>query len=355
MRRRLLVGGTIVIVLVTAGGLFVGVRLWRDLHHSSLEQALSLAPKDGQRYSWTDWDGVRGQMKATVGPDSSAGQIGHFLSKAEDDDLTTSSALAEIGNHMQDDFGFSPATVDWELLVGQPLNEGAGQVDLLRLPDADSFTTVRDALTRLGYKVPDDSDGVWDGSTARASQAATLLSYVALDQDDHVVLVSDDRDTIGRAVDAVGSGGDLPDGIAQTASAIGSPLSAEIDSGAYVCNALALSHADPTDQAQAAQLISTAGEVNPLTAFALSVQPGDDGLLAAMSFEDHDQAKINADTRSRLAVGPAAGQSSGSFTDMFALGEVRADNDVVTMQLHPKEDQLYSDLLSGGPILFATC
>lgn len=355
MRRRLLVGSAIVIVLVIAGGLLVGVRLWRDLHRSSLEQALALAPKDGQRYSWTDWDAVRAQTSATVGPDSSAAQIGRFLAKAEDADLTTSSALADVGNRLQDDFGFSPATVDWELLVGQPLDEGVGQVDLLRLPDADSFTAVRDALTRLGYKVPDDSDGVWDGSTAQASQTATLLSYVALDQDDHVVLISDDRDTIGRAVDAVGSGGDLPDGIAQAASAIGSPLSAEIDSGAYVCNALALSHADASDQAQAAELIAAAGKVNPLLGFALSVQPGNTGLLAAMSFADHDQAKTNADTRSRLAVGPAAGQSNGNFTDMFTLGEVRADNDVVTMRLQPKEDQLYSDLLSGGPILFATC
>jgi hypothetical protein len=355
MRRRFLVGGAIVLVLAVAGGLLVGVRLWRDLHHSSLEQALALAPKDGQRYSWTDWDAVRHEVGASVGPDSSAAQIGHFVAKAEDADLTDSSALAETGNTMQDDFGFSPATVDSELLVGQPLNEGAGQVDLLRLPDADSFTAVRDALTRLGYRVPGEADGVWDGSDAQVAQTETLLSYVALDQDDHVVLISDDRDTIGRAVDALGSGGDLPDGIAQVAGAIGNPLSAEIDSGAYLCNALALSRADPSDQAEGNSLIAAAGEVNPVLGFALSVQPGDGGLLAAMSFADHDQAKTNADTRSRLAVGPAAGQGSGDFTDLFTLGEVRADNDVVTMRLQPKEDRLYSDLLSGGPILFATC
>jgi hypothetical protein len=354
MRRRFLVGGAIVLVLAVAGGLLVGVRLWRDLHHSSLEQALALAPKDGQRYSWTDWDGVRGEVGASVGPDSSAGQIGRFVAKAEDDDLTNSSALAEVGNTMQDDFGFSPATVDWEMLVGRPLNEGAGQVDLLRLPDADSFTAVRDALTKLGYRVPSESDGVWDGSTAQVAQTETLLSYVALDQDDHVVLISDDRDTIGKAVDSLGSGGDLPDGIAQVANAIGNPLSAEIDSGSYLCNALALSHADASDQAEGAQLIANAGEVNPILGFALSVQPGGD-LLSAMSFADHDQAKTNADSRSKLAVGPAAGQSTGDFTDMFTLGEVRADNDVVTMRLHPKEDRVYSDLLSGGPILFATC
>ena len=43
--------------------------------------------------------------------------------------------------------------------------------------------------------------------------------------------------------------------------------------GDYACSALAMSQADADDQALAADLIEEAGAVDPLTAFAMSVQP----------------------------------------------------------------------------------
>jgi len=73
-----------------------------------------------------------------------------------------------------------------------------------------------------------------------------------------------------------------------------------------------------------------------------------------MSFESDDQAKTNADTRARLAVGPAPGEG-GDFADLFDLGKVSADGKAVTMELKPVENAYAFSALKDGPVLFATC
>ena len=74
----------------------------------------------------------------------------------------------------------------------------------------------------------------------------------------------------------------------------------------------------------------------------------------ALSFETEDQAKVNADTRSTLARGPAPGQG-GDFSDRFAVDSVSAEGSVVTMELDPLEGEYVLSDLSSGPVLFATC
>ena len=74
----------------------------------------------------------------------------------------------------------------------------------------------------------------------------------------------------------------------------------------------------------------------------------------AMAFADHDQAKVNATTRSKLASGDAPGQG-GTFPDRFDLGEVAARGSVVTMDLDQKAGASVLSDLSTGPLLFATC
>jgi hypothetical protein len=74
----------------------------------------------------------------------------------------------------------------------------------------------------------------------------------------------------------------------------------------------------------------------------------------AMAFESDDQARRNADSRSRLAAGPAPGQG-GAFSDRFTLGPVTADGSVLTMELKPVQDSPVLSDLSTGPLLFATC
>ena len=81
----------------------------------------------------------------------------------------------------------------------------------------------------------------------------------------------------------------------------------------------------------------------------------DDGsLLVAMSFENDEQARRNADSRAALAAGAAPGQG-GSFAERFDLGPVTADGRVVTLELHPLDDSPVLSDLSTGPVLFATC
>ena len=130
-------------------------------------------------------------------------------------------------------------------------------------------------------------------------------------------------------------------------------MSASIYSGDYACVALAMTQAGDADRTRAAGLLDEAGEVNPLRAFAIAGLPGGD-IRVAMGFESEEQARTNADTRARLAAGPAPGQG-GSFPDRFALGEVTADGDVVTMELDPVPQTYVQSDLANGPVLFATC
>lgn len=353
MRNRLLAIGAIVAALVVVAAALVGLHLWRQEHRSALEKAMALAPKDGQRYAWTDWDAVRRERAARAAAHGSGGDrpgsMGDVLS-----DATESSALADVAGAFTRATGVRLDEIDWELLVGRPLAATSGQVDLVHLSDSVSADSVRDALSRAGFAVPHKSDGVWDGASTSAAVASPILGYAALDTADQVLLLSDDSDYLARVVAGMHSSSDLPDGIAQAVASVGSPVAAEIYSGPYLCNALALSNSDPSSQAEGNSLIAAAGEIDAVQGFALGLRS--DGVVqVAMTFGDHDQAKANADSRSRLAVGPAAGQSEGDFTAMFHLGTVSAVDEVVTMELHPTEDGLYADLLSGGPILFATC
>jgi hypothetical protein len=339
MRRRLQVGGGVALALVLVVGVLVGLHLWRRVHESPLEQALGYAPKDAERYGFTDWSMLAG----------SAGSSG-----SSGGDATTTSALVDLGSTLQASYGFGTGDLSWELLVGSPDSRTAGQVDLLRFPDGYDVGGLAGTLRGLGYTAPPDPGGVWDGSAAEAASASPILSAIALDPGRHLMLLSDDAAYLSGVVDQLGSSPDLPDGVAQAADAVGSPVSAQVFSGSYLCGALSLGHSDPTTEAQGHQLIAQAGKLNPVLGFALAEQT-DRTVTVAMTFADHGQASTNADTRAKLAVGPAIGQSEGGFGEMFSLGRVAADGSVVTMRLTPVEDELYADLLSGGPILFASC
>ena len=114
-----------------------------------------------------------------------------------------------------------------------------------------------------------------------------------------------------------------------------------------------MSQADEDDQGAAEQLVAGTDGVDPLSGFAMAAEP-DGQVLVAMSFENDDQARRNADSRAELAAGPAVGQG-GDFADRFDLGEVTADGRVVTMRLDPVEGNPVLSDLSTGPVLFATC
>jgi hypothetical protein len=259
--------------------------------------------------------------------------------------------MVDSAEPLQSKFGFSPAVVDWELL-----SQGTqGAVAVMGLPDSVDIGDLGDTFEGLGYERPEDATGVWKGGEELLARMGPGISpqfnYLSLDADRHLLLASDTAAYLAVAVKALDD--DADHGLDDVARSVGEPLSAALYTGEQACRALAMSQADDGEQETADQLIASAGEVNPLTGFAIAAEPGDD-VLVAMSFESDEQARQNADSRAALAAGPAPGQG-GDFADRFGLGEVTADGRVVTLQLHPVEGSYVLSDLSNGPVLFATC
>ena len=92
---------------------------------------------------------------------------------------------------LQTSFGFSPASVEWELFS----QSQDGAVITLRLPDETDFADLGDRLEELGYRRPESVTGVWAGGPDLVSSIATdltpELAYLALDDEQDLVLASD--------------------------------------------------------------------------------------------------------------------------------------------------------------------
>ncbi|UUZ57609.1 hypothetical protein [Nocardioides sp. B-3] len=116
-----------------------------------------------------------------------------FLDEAFGRDLSTSSAPVESAPTMQQQFRFSPATLDWELFAQGP----DGAVDILGFPDGTDFDALADTLESLGYTRPDDEQGLWKGGADLLPRIGTDLTpelqFIALLPDAGVVLTSDTR------------------------------------------------------------------------------------------------------------------------------------------------------------------
>ena len=356
-RRRLtVVGGAALALVLVAAVAVAGVRWWQDRHRTELERALAYAPPGSARYSWTDWAGVRRELGVELDARSSADDLEQFLSDGFDADLTSDSAMVDSASALQQGFGFSPADVDWELLA----QSTTGSVLVVGLPDSLDAGDLGDGFEALGYERPDDDTGVWNGgeelvariSGSNGGSLSPQFQYLALDGDRHLLLASDSGPYLREAV------GDLDDdlddeGLRGVGDAVGEPLSAAVYTGDFACRSLAMAQADDDEQSTADQLIAAAGRVDPMTGFAMAVEP-DHEVTVAMAFETDEQARRNADTRAKLAAGPAPGQG-GDFSERFALGPVTADGKVVTMELKPVDDSPVLSDLSTGPVLFATC
>jgi hypothetical protein len=256
---------------------------------------------------------------------------------------------------LHEEYGFSPATLEWELLAQSP--DGAAVV--MRLPEDTDFDALADRLEGLGYERPSEDTGVWSGGADLLPSIGTVtpeLQYLALDADQRLVVGSDAGGYLERAMETVtGDADPLADlgPVADAVSTDGGPLAAALYTGPQACSALAMGEASQSDQDEARELVAAAGEVNPMTGFAMAVDPSLD-VRVAMSFESEEQARTNADSRAQLAVGPAPGQG-GTFDDRFRLGKVSAEGSVVTMELEPREGQYVLSDLTSGPVLFATC
>ncbi|MBS4753269.1 hypothetical protein KG112_10695 [Nocardioides sp. zg-ZUI104] len=347
--RRRVVLLVLVLVAVVAGGGLLAWRLTRE-EPTRLAAAVALAPASTQRFGWTDWSAVRAELGSEVSASSSTEELDALLAAAFDRDLASVSALVESAPTLHTEFGFSPASLDWELFA-----QGAdGAVVFLGVGEDFDFAALRERLRAMGFEEPESADGVWHGGVdlleGLDGPVTPQLAALRLDEDADLLVSGDDAVFLGQvAEDARGD----DDGVAAAAAAVGDAVSASVYTGDYTCAELSMSAADPVDRTRAAELIEAAGDINPVTGFAIAAQPGG-AVRVAMGFESAEQARKNADSRSVLAAGPAPGQG-GSFGDRFDLGRVAARDAVVTMDLTPIAGAWVLSDLNQGPVLFATC
>jgi hypothetical protein len=340
------------VVLLAVAGLVA----WRVLASTTpLAHAMTLVPADTTRFSWTDWEGVRRELDADVDADSSAEDVEAFLAEAFDADLSSMSALGTSAGAMQEELGLSPATISWELFA----QSGAGAVEVMGVDDVD-LGAVAERLAERGWTEPDEEDGVWvGGPDVLAGLGATLtpeLQHVALLRDEGLVLASDRAPYLEQVLEVaqgdVGDADELAD-LIDVATRLDEPLAAAAYGGAYACEHLAMAQADDDARAEADRLVAAAGEVHPLTGFAMGVLPGGD-VRAVLQVEDADDAPGDAEARARLASGPAPGQG-GDFADRFSVEAAGAEGREVVLDLRPADSSYALSDLTSGPVLFATC
>ncbi|TQK69397.1 hypothetical protein [Nocardioides sp. SLBN-35] len=349
MRRRWILL-LVLAALVVSAAVVVGWRL-RSEDRSRFSAALAWAPTSAARFSWTDWAGVRSELGADLSASSSGSEVDDFLQDAFDRDLASTTALDASAPTIQEQLGFSPATIDWELFT-----QGKdGALVIMGLPDDFDVAGLRERLRTVGFEEPDEADGVWSGGVdlleGLDGPVTPELAALQIDEEDGLLVGSDDPAFLEQRADL--ARGDHEDGVSDVVDAEGPALSASVATGDQACSALAMTDADPADRTRASELVAQAGGVHPLTGFAIAAQPGGD-VRVAMAFETDDQAREDADSRSKLAAGPAPGQG-GSFPERFELGKVVATGRVLTMAMKPVEGTFVLSDLSSGPVLFATC
>ena len=349
MTRRVAVATVLVLVAALVVG---GVLWWRSQAGTDLERAMSYVPAEAERLTWTDWSGIRAELDSDVDADAAAPRVADFLNEGYEADLTSTSALLSSAEALQEEYGFSPASLEWELFS----QSAAGAVLVMALPESADTDGLGDRFENLGYGRPDDDEGVWTGGPQLLARIAPTLTpelqYLAIDADERLVLASDTQAYLAEVVEGLGDGG-VSEELAAVVEPSGGALSAVVYDSAYVCTQLAMSSADAPDQAEAEGLVAEAGDVSLIRGYAMSEQPGG-GIRVVMAFENADQARENADSRRALASGPAPGQG-GDFPDRFTVERVSAEGSIVTMELEPLEGQYVLSDLSSGPVLFATC
>ena len=355
-RRRTLVVAALALALV-AGLLVAGVVVWNRLNRTNVEEAMGLVPASSLRVGFTDWGVVRRELDADLGDTPDRDAVEGFIEEAYDTDFAAASSIDESAAALQEKFGFSPATAQWEAFAQG--REGATMV--LKVADGADFDVLADNLRSAGYEKPEDDDGVWEGGADLVAQLDPTISpelqFVALLEDRGLVVSSDNPDyaeTAARVAGGEAGSFSSVDGISDIAGRLEDPANAMVWGKDFACSDLAMSQADEDAQAEAEQLVERAGGVTPLTGLAMAMRPNRT-LRVAAHFEDPDRAEKNLRPRAELAVGEAVGRG-GSFADDFELESSRAVGSDVLLDLRPRTRTGYVlSALYDGPVLFATC
>lgn len=355
-RRRTAVALAVVAAVLLAL-VVVGQRVWESTHRSDLVRALEVVPGSTARLAFTDWATVREELDIPEREAPSDAVIEELTARAYDTDLSAVSSIDDSTAALQEHFGFSPATAEWEAFAQS--TEGATMV--LRMPDDVDLGAVEDNLADLGFQEPSKPTGVWEGGVDLVSAIDPTitpeLQYVAVLADEHLVVSSDELDFAREAVAvALGDGDSLADasGTREVAGKVGEPAAAMLWAGDFACTDLAMSQGDDATQQRADQLVDEAGGVSPLTGMVMALQPDRD-LTVAELFEDDGTARDDLRARAELAVGEAPGRG-GSFSDDLRLVSSRTDGSAVVLEFRPEEDEGFVlSALDSGPVLFATC
>ena len=354
-RRTILVVMTVVVASLLV--VVVTRKVWDATHRTAFSEAVDAVPRATLRLAFTDWAAVRRELDVPDRARPTDASIERLTSKGYDTDLSAASSIDESTAALQENFGFSPATAQWEAYAQS--NSGATMV--VRMPDDFDLERVVGHLQDLGFGEPSSSTGVWTGGVDLvASIDPTItpeLQYVAVLADRHLIVTSDEESYAKTAVAAaLGKSPSLAD-VASTddlAGKVQDPAAAMLWSRDFACSDLAMSQADTDAQAQADALVAEAGGVSPLTGLVMAMGP-DRGLTVGELFEDSGQAKDDLRPRARLAVGEAPGRG-GSFSDDFDLVSSHTDGAAVMLKLKPKHRTGFVlSALDNGPVLFATC
>ncbi len=350
--------GIVALVLVLLAGLLVvGVVVWQRLNRSDLEHALEVVPESSLRVGFTDWATVRSRLDADLGDTPGSKAVEDLIQEAYDRDYGAASSIDDSAPALQKNFGFSPATAQWEVFAQG--RDGAAMV--LKVAEGADFDVLAGNLRSAGYQKPKEEDGLWKGGVDLMPEIDPTISpelqYVTLLEDRGLVVSSDTSDYAEQAAEvASGEGGSFAsvDGVADLAGQLGEPSNAMFWGKDFACTDLAMSRADENDQAEAERLVQEAGGVTPLAGLAMAMQP-DRTLRIVAHFEDEDRAEKNLRPRARLAVGEAVGRG-GSFADDFELETSKAVGSEVVLDMRPRSASGFVlSLLYDGPVLFATC
>ena len=355
-RRRTILVVVTAIMLVVAVGL-VGRTLWRNAHRTDLSEALDVVPKSTLRLAFTDWAAVRRQLDVPDQSRPSDATIEKLSDRAYDTDLSAASSIDESTAALQEHFGFSPTTAQWEAYA----QSDAGATMVVRMPDDFDLDEVTENLADLGFTKPSHKTGVWEGGVDLvASIDPTItpeLQYVAVLADEHLVVTSDEEAYAEKAAAVAGGDGDSLADVASTRELVDKldePAAAMVWSRDFACSDLAMSQADQDSQDQADALVEQAGGVTPLSGLVMAMD-GDRTLTVGELFESSRQAQDDLKPRATLAVGEAPGRG-GSFSDDLTLVSSRTDGAAVMLALRPKaKSGFVLSALDNGPVLFATC
>ena len=308
MSRRLWIVGAVVVALLAATG---GYLWWRDDDQTALAWAVGHAPAGAQRALLDRLGGhPHARGRPPLGRAPRPASVRHFLDAAYDDDLSSTSALVDVGARCSSErFGFSPASADWELFS----QSAQGAAVMLHLPSSVDLDDVADHLRELGYREPDDDDGVWQGGAdlvASISSDLTAGAAVRRHRPRRLDWCSPPtpRRTSPSPWQRSTATAPRATGFDAVVDDAGEPLSSAVYAGDYACGALAMAHAGaarpgagpPAARGGRARSTRTPPSPCPTSRTAACGWPS--------SSTTTTQARTNADTRATLARGPAPGQ-----------------------------------------------